>query len=174
MLLTYLIEVKRKFARYRTIQSGLEVRGPILRQYILTTRIPFADSSHTGIHTFTTVYILDRGLAEKEEHVIANVIGTYEIWFCKKNREWKIIDCLINLAKCFGKLKWIRISMSISSLRERERGRKGRHFPGGKCSTRILPAEFMRFAVIYLLAYYLSSYQNNSYIYSKVVRIGSS
>jgi hypothetical protein len=78
-ILTYLVEIKRELAGYRTIQSGLEVCGPILREYIFTAGVPLAHSRHAGIHTFTAVYVLDRGLAEKEEHVAADVVRSHEI-----------------------------------------------------------------------------------------------
>lgn len=74
LILTYFVEIKRELAGYRAIQSGLEVRGPILREYIFTAGVPLANSRHAGIHTFTAVYIFDRGLAEKEEHVAADVV----------------------------------------------------------------------------------------------------
>lgn len=79
LILTYLVEIKRKLAGYRAVQPGLEVRGPILREYIFTTSVPLANSRHTGVHTFTAVDVFDRGLAEKEEHVAADVIRAYEV-----------------------------------------------------------------------------------------------
>lgn len=80
-ILTYFVEVKWKLAGYRAIQSGLEVRGPILREYVFTAGVSFANSRHAGIHTFTAVYVFDRGLAEKEEHVAADIIRSDKIWF---------------------------------------------------------------------------------------------
>lgn len=85
-ILTYFVEIKRELARYRAIQSGLEVCGPILREYIFTASVPLADSRHAGIHTFTAVYVFDRGLAEKEEHVAANVERTHEVRFYKDKK----------------------------------------------------------------------------------------
>lgn len=79
LILTYLVEIKWKLAGYRAIQSGLEVCGPILREYIFTSGVSLADSRHAGVHTFAAVYVLDGGLAEKEEHVAADVIRTHEI-----------------------------------------------------------------------------------------------
>lgn len=78
-ILTYFVEIKRELAGYRAIQSGLEVCGPILREYIFTAGVPLANSRHAGVHTFTTVYIFDRGLAEKEKHVAADVVRPDEI-----------------------------------------------------------------------------------------------
>lgn len=78
-ILTYFVEIKRELAGYRAIQPGLEVCGPILRKYIFTASVPLANSCHAGVYTFTTVYVFHRGLAEKEEHVAADVIRTYEV-----------------------------------------------------------------------------------------------
>jgi len=78
-ILTYFVKIKRELAGYRTIQSGLEVCGPILCEYIFTAGVPLANSRHAGIHTFTAIYVFDRGLAEKEEHMAANVVRTHEI-----------------------------------------------------------------------------------------------
>lgn len=79
IILTYFVEVKWKLAGNRAIQSGLEVCGPILREDIFTPGVSLADSRHAGVHTFAAVDVLDRGLAEKEEHVAADVIRTHEV-----------------------------------------------------------------------------------------------
>lgn len=81
VILTYLVEIKRKLAGYRAIQSGLEICSPILREYIFTAGVPLANSRHAGVHTFTTVYVFDCGLAEKEEHVATDVVRAHEIRF---------------------------------------------------------------------------------------------
>lgn len=81
MLLTYFIEVEGEFARYRTVQPSLQISRPILGQYILTTRVPFANSRHAGIDAFAAVYVFHGGLTEKEEHVATDVVRSHEIGF---------------------------------------------------------------------------------------------
>lgn len=100
LILTYLVEIKRKLAGYRAVQPGLEIRRPILREYIFTASVSLADSRHAGVHTFAAIYVFDRGLAEKEEHVAADVVRAYEIGLWKDRRNAHItLSFLIHLLK---------------------------------------------------------------------------
>lgn len=94
-ILTYLVEIKWKLPGYRTVQPGLEVRGPILRKYVFAASVPLANSGHAGVHTLTAVDVLDRGLAEKEEHVVVDVVRAHKI------RLWKSGERRDTLRPCF-------------------------------------------------------------------------
>lgn len=80
-LLTDFVEVKRIFSRYGTVKSSLQVRGPVVVEYIFATSVFLAHPGHAGKYALATVDILDGGLAEEEEHVLADVIGAHEVWF---------------------------------------------------------------------------------------------
>lgn len=79
--LTYFVEVEWKFAGYRAIQSCLQISRPILRENIFPACVPFANSRHAGVHTFPAIYVFHGRLAEKEEHVAADVVRSHEIRF---------------------------------------------------------------------------------------------
>lgn len=98
IILTYFVEIERKLARDRTIQPGLQVSRPILRQNILATGVPFANSRHTGIHTFAAIYVFHCRLAEEKEHVTADIVRSHEIWFWNKfKRRWWLIQEIIEI-----------------------------------------------------------------------------
>jgi len=71
--LTDFIKVERIFSWDGAIQSGLQIGGPILDQYVLATRVSFAHTSYSGVHILATVHVLHGRLSEEEVHILPNV-----------------------------------------------------------------------------------------------------
>lgn len=85
-ILTYFIEIERKFAGNGTVQSGFEISGPVLWENILSSCIFFANSRHSGINAFTAVDVFYGGFSKEEQNVFADIKWTNEIRLCKKKK----------------------------------------------------------------------------------------
>lgn len=102
-VLTDLVEVERVFAGYGTVEPSFQVRGPIVVENVLAAGVLFAHPGHAGKYAFAAVDVLDGGLAEEEEHVLADVVGAHEVRFCgrggkKKRKTIKLVNWQIAVA----------------------------------------------------------------------------
>lgn len=59
---------------------------------VFSSGVFFAHSGYSRKYAFTAVDVLDGGLAEKEEHVLANVVRSDEIRFCKENTIAQLVN----------------------------------------------------------------------------------
>lgn len=80
-VLTNLVEVERIFSGYGTVEPSLQVRGPIVVEYVFATRVFLAYSRHAGKYALAAVDVLDGSLAEEEEHILANVVRAHKVRF---------------------------------------------------------------------------------------------
>lgn len=80
-VLTDFVEVERVFAGYGTVEPSFQVSGPVVVENVLASRVLFAHSGHSRKYAFAAVDVLDGGLAEEEEHVLADVVGAHKVRF---------------------------------------------------------------------------------------------
>lgn len=87
ILLTDFVEVEWIFSGYGAVESGLQVRGPVVVKYIFSTCVLLTHPSYTRKYALTAIDVLDGGFTEEKENVLADVIGPYEVGFyeIKKN-----------------------------------------------------------------------------------------
>lgn len=81
MVLTNFVEIKWEFAGNRTIESGFQIRGPILIEDMFAASVLFADARYPRVNTFAAIYVLDSSFTEEEENILTNVVGSDEIGF---------------------------------------------------------------------------------------------
>lgn len=90
VVLTYLVEIKRKLSRNRAVESGFEISGPVLRKDILSSCVLFTNSRYSRINAFTTVDVFDGCFSEEEQDVIADIERADKVWFWKKGDKIRI------------------------------------------------------------------------------------
>lgn len=54
-----------------------------MAEYALATRVLLANPGHAGKYALAAVNVLDGGLAEEEEYVLADVVGAHKVRFCE-------------------------------------------------------------------------------------------
>lgn len=86
ILLTDFVEVERIFSGYGAVESGFQVRGPVVVKYIFSTCVLLTHPGYTRKYAFAAINILDGGFTEEEENVLADVIGAHEVGFYEKKK----------------------------------------------------------------------------------------
>jgi len=64
-------------------------------EYVFAARVLLAHPSHAGKYALAAVDILDGGLAEEEEHVLADVVGAHKVWFCEIKKRKKLFNTIL-------------------------------------------------------------------------------
>lgn len=93
-VLTDLVEVERIFAGYGTVEPSFQVRGPVVVEYVFAARVLLAHPGDAGEYALAAVDVLDGGLTEEEEHVLADVVGAHKVRFCERGKNEKKISRL--------------------------------------------------------------------------------
>lgn len=57
-------------------------------EYVFATCVLLAYSGDAGKYALAAVDVLDGGLAEEEEHVLANIVGAHKVRFCTKKNNF--------------------------------------------------------------------------------------
>lgn len=86
-MLTDFVEIERILSGYGTVESGLQVRGPVVVEYVLAARVLLAHPGHAGEYALAAVDVLDGGFAEKEEHVLADFVRSHKVRFWKHEQQ---------------------------------------------------------------------------------------
>lgn len=60
------VEVERELAGDRAVQSGFQVRRPVLAEDVLAARVFLAHAGDSRVHALPAVDVLDGGFSEEE------------------------------------------------------------------------------------------------------------